>query len=374
MTSKTYSEMHDEQLLDKYFELQKELPKFLKSYFIHIDSLLPSTKLNYATDLRVFFEWLRGTESDFLELPMRELPFEALKSLTHDDLNEYLVEYLHKYDKNGKTITNQSVGQARKLTTLKSMYKFYESTKLIVPDPTKALTVHNPYDEHIVYLKPNEVAKLLDCIESENPLFFSQKKEYQEKTPEAVEKIRKRMYTMHETNKARDLAIFTLLLSTGIRVSECVGLNVTDADFSEGELHVIRKGHRKDTTYISDEAQEALLSYLSVRETAYHPEIDEEAMFLGFGGKRLGVRQIEKMLKDYIRVALPARKDEKISPHKLRSTFAMEYYNNEESDEDPDALTLSNLLGHKNLSTVQKYAKASESKKRKAIKSIKLRG
>lgn len=352
-----YSHEHDEFLLEKFDALRKKLPKFLEKYFIAKSDLLPSTLLNYATDLSVFFEWLMDY-SDYQNTELRNLPFDSVKSLTSDDINVFIKSYLTKYEHEGKIHRNDYNGKARKLSSLKSMYKFYLTNKDIEQDPSAIVELKAPSEHEIVYLQPNEVAELLDCID------------YGETgNGENSEKINNRKDAWHAINRTRDLAIITMLLGTGMRVSELVGLDLTDIDFDDGAIHITRKGHRRDTVYMGEEIEETLKEYIQGARLSYRPDENEKALFLSLRHKRITVRSVEILLKKYVAAALPYRSGEKISPHKMRSTFGTTLYK-----ETGDIKLVADTLGHKNIATTQKHYAASDTEiKRSAFRNVKLR-
>lgn len=353
-----YSHEHDEVLLEKFDALKKRLPRFLEKYFIAKSDLLPSTLLNYATDLSVFFEWLMDYDDAYSGFTLRNLPFDSIKSLTSDDINIFIKSYLTKYEHEGKIHRNDYNGKARKLSSLKSMYKFYLTNKDIEQDPSAIVELRAPSEHEIIYLQPNEVAELLDCID------------YGETNPEEkCENINKRKEAWHAINRIRDLAIITMLLGTGMRVSELVGLDLTDIDFDDGAIHITRKGHRRDTVYMGEEIEETLKDYINGSRLSYHPDENEKALFLSLRHKRITVRSVEILLKKYVAAALPYRSGEKISPHKMRSTFGTTLYK-----ETGDIKLVADTLGHKNIATTQKHYAASDTEiKRSAFRNVHLR-
>ena len=353
-----YSHEHDELLLDKLNELKSRLPRFMEKYFIAKSDLVPSTLLNYATDSFLFFEWARSRFSEFENMEIRNLPIDILKSLTSDDLNVYIKDYLTKYERNGVIHRNDYNGKARKLASLKSIYKFFLLNRDIDNDPSAIITLKAKADHEIVYLQPNEVAILLDCIDGEDD------------DSKNCEKNNNRKEAWHRLNRVRDLAMITMLLGTGIRVSELVGINLKDIDFNDGAIHITRKGHRRDTVYMGEEIEETLHDYIDNARSSYLPPADEEALFLSLRHKRITVRSVEILLKKYVAAALPYRSDEKISPHKMRSTFGTTLYK-----ETGDIKLVADTLGHKNIATTQKHYAASDTEiKRSAFKNVKLRG
>lgn len=352
-----YSHEHDEKLLEKFDVLKKRLPKFLEKYFIAKSDLLPSTLLNYATDLSVFFEWLTDY-NDYNDIELRNLPFDSVKTVTSDDINVFIKGYLTKYEHEGKIYRNDYNGKARKLSSIKSMYKYFLINKDIEQDPSAIVELKAPSEHEIIYLQPNEVAELLDCIDyGENS------------SSDECENINKRRNAWHEINRSRDLAIITMLLGTGMRVSELVGLDITDIDFEDGAIHITRKGHRRDTVYMGEEIEETLSDYLNNKRLSYHPDENEKALFLSLRHKRITVRSVEVLLKKYVAAALPYRSGEKISPHKMRSTFGTTLYK-----ETGDIKLVADTLGHRNIATTQKHYAASDTEiKRSAFRNVRLR-
>jgi len=190
---------------------------------------------------------------------------------------------------------------------------------------------------------------LLDYVEDCGHQLTGQKKVYYEKT------------------KTRDLAILTLLLGTGIRVSECVGLDINDVDFKNNGIKVTRKGGNEMVVYFGDEVRDALENYLETTRAAATPlPSHENALFLSTQRKRMGVQAIENMVKKYARQVTP---NKKITPHKLRSTYGTNLYK-----ETGDIYLVADVLGHKDVNTTRKhYAAIDEDRRRQAASAVKLR-
>ena len=348
-----YSHEHDEQLRDKTQELVRKLPAFLGPYFIAKSDLLPSTQYNYATDLTVFFEWLKEHDEAYSRMSSAELPFDILKKLTSDDINFYIKSYLTKYERGGLVHRNDYNGKARKLASLRSMYRYFLLNQKLDTDPCALVQLRAKADHEIVYLQPDEVARLLDAIDDGSECEINNKQKA----------------AWHKRNKVRDLAIITMLLGTGMRVSECVGLNLEDIDFNDGAIHITRKGHRRDTVYMGEEVEETLRDYLENSRGSYGSGENEHALFLSLRHKRINVRSVEVLLKKYVQAALPYRSGEKISPHKMRSTFGTSLYK-----ETGDIKLVADTLGHKNIATTQKHYAATDTEiKRSAFRNVRLR-
>ena len=203
-------------------------------------------------------------------------------------------------------------------------------------------------EKEIIRLEPNEVAELLDFIESCGDGLSNHQRAYYEKT------------------KERDFAIITLLLGTGIRVSECVGLDIEDVDFKNNGIKVLRKGGNEMFVYFGEEVEKALLDYLEVRETITPVAGHEHALFYSTQRKRIGIQAVENLVKKYSRAITTTKK---ITPHKLRSTYGTALY-----QETGDIYLVADVLGHKDVNTTKKhYAAIEDERRRKARNAVKLR-
>ena len=170
----------------------------------------------------------------------------------------------------------------------------------------------------------------------------------------------------HDKTKVRDLALLTLLLGTGIRVSECVGLDISDVDFDNLAIKVRRKGGYEDVVYFGEEVEEALLSYLDQRKHMIPMSGHEDALFLSLQNRRMAVRSVENLVKKYASLVTTTKK---ITPHKLRSSYGTTLY-----QETGDIYLVADVLGHKDVNTTRKhYAAMKDDHKRKAAKTVKLR-
>ena len=205
------------------------------------------------------------------------------------------------------------------------------------------------HDKAIIRLDTDEVAMLLDYIEHGGSEFTGQRRRYYEKT------------------KNRDFAIIILLLGTGIRVSECVGLDIQDVDFKNNGIKVVRKGGNEMVVYFGEEVEQALKMYLyTTRKAATPLPGHENALFLSTQRRRIGVQAVENMVKKYAREVTP---NKKITPHKLRSTYGTTLYK-----ETGDIYLVADVLGHKDVNTTKKhYAAIDENRRRQAAGAVKLR-
>ena len=205
------------------------------------------------------------------------------------------------------------------------------------------------HEKAIIRLDTDEVARLLDYVDHGGDNLTGQRKAYFEKT------------------KNRDLAILTLLLGTGIRVSECVGLDIQDVDFKNNGIKVTRKGGNEMVVYFGEEVENALKSYLyTTRKNTVPLPGHENALFLSTQRRRMGVQAVENMVRKYAREVTP---NKKITPHKLRSTYGTALYK-----ETGDIYLVADVLGHKDVNTTKKhYAAIDENRRRQAAGAVKLR-
>ena len=215
---KAYYEKVD---IDNELKLRKQLaalPPYCKQYFIAIESKTQSrTRLAYAYDLSCFFDYLHENNPICKKMTITEIPLSILESLKPMDLEEYLYN-LKVYEKDGMAHTNEERGIKRKLSSLRSFYKYLYKNEFIQSNPASKVSTPKIHDKNIIRLDADEVANLLDEVES-------------------GENLTKKQQMFHDRTKVRDLALLTLMLGTGIRVLECVGL-----DAYVGFLHRDRPG------------------------------------------------------------------------------------------------------------------------------------
>ena len=347
MAEQTYSQQVDIDNELKLRGLLLKLPKFASEFFRGIESTTASrTRIAYAYDLIVFFNWLKESNPALSNVDVRNIDISILDSLKAIDIEEY-ISYIRYYVKDGEGHGNKEKGIKRKLVALRTFYKYYYKKERIKNNPSVLVDTPKLHDKAIVRLEPEEVADLLDNIESGEGLTAAQNR-------------------YHEKTSVRDLAIVTLLLGTGIRVSECVGLNLSDVDFKNDGIRVHRKGGKEQIVYFGDEVEEALLNYMEERMALQSEDFEEQALFLSLQQKRLSVRSIEKLVKKYALVAAPLKH---ITPHKLRSTYGTTLYR-----ETGDIYLVADVLGHSDVNTTKKhYAAIQEDHRRSARNKVRLR-
>ncbi|MBQ9590039.1 MAG: tyrosine-type recombinase/integrase [Butyrivibrio sp.] len=328
-------------------EILDTLPHFCRQFFRGIEPTTSSrTRLGYAYDLRTFFEYLHNENSYLAKINIKDYTIDILDKIMREDIEEYL-EHLSLYEKKNKEITNAEQGKKRKMSALRSLYNYFYKAEMIKNNTPELVNMPKLHEHEIIRLEPNEVALLLDQVE-------------------AGEKLTKNQLKYHEKTKLRDVALLTLLLGTGIRVSECVGIDLDDIDFDTNGLRVHRKGGYNTIVYFPDEVRDALLEYLEQRKNMIPVEGNENALFLSLQNKRITVRAVENLVKKYSRNVTTLKK---ITPHKLRSTFGTNLYK-----ESGDIYLVADVLGHKDVNTTRKhYAAQDDENRRRAARMVTLR-
>lgn len=333
----------------KLREVLKTLPDFVRDYFRALETTTTTkTRISYVYDIRLFFRFLIDSNPVYSNYSTKDFSIDVLDRITPLDLEEYM-EYLKVYDSGeGGYKKNDNRGIHRKMSALRSFYGYYFRKQLIKSNPTLLVDMPKLRKKEIVRLDYDEVAELLDMVEHGGDNLTGMKKVYYDK------------------NKTRNLAIFTLLLGTGIRVSECVGLDIDDIDFKNDRIKIIRKGQKEDYVYFGEEVEIALRNYLDLRENITACEGHENAFFLSIQRKRISVQGIENLVNEY---ASKVTTFKHITPHKLRSTYGTNLYR-----ETGDIYLVAEVLGHNDVNTTKKhYAAIDEDRKRMAANAVSLR-
>ena len=321
----------------KLREMLKELPRFCMTFFRGIEYTTSSrTRIAYAYDLGVFFNYIKDTNPAYADIEINHFSIDKLNKITVDDIEEYL-DYLKVYSKNSSEHTNREKGIKRKLSSLKSFYNYFFCNQIIEDNPAAKVRMPKLHESEIIRLDSDEVVRLLDEVESGDNLTKSQKK-------------------YHDKTKLRDTALLTLLLGTGMRVSECVGIDINDVDFKNSGIKVRRKGGYEAIVYFGDEVEIALLNYLEYRNTIKPVAGHENALFLSLQNKRISVRSVENLVKKYSGLITTLKH---ITPHKLRSTYGTNLYK-----ETGDIYLVADVLGHKDVNTTRKHYAAIEDRRR----------
>lgn len=345
-TSNYYVQRNNKNLQTIERLLDGELPSFCYDYFLAIDSQTSTlTRLNYAHDLKIFFFFLQ--EKKFRKSKqVKDFTLADMESVTSNDI-EYFLSFLSHYVYAGKEHSCNERAKARKLSSVRAMFKFFFNKGYISVDNSAKVPTPKLHDKPIIRLDNNEVFDILDIAESGSGLTPHQK-------------------AYHEKNRVRDSAILTLFLGTGIRISELVGLNNDDLNFNDNSFIVTRKGGSKSILYFDDDVAAALKRYLDYKEQNSEILQEPNALFISNNKKRITVRAVENLVHKYAKIVSPLKN---ISPHKLRSTYGTQLYR-----ATGDIYIVADVLGHKDVNTTRKhYAAISDDNRRGIVGKVKLK-
>ncbi|MBR5961211.1 MAG: tyrosine-type recombinase/integrase [Clostridia bacterium] len=351
-----YREEMDAKRILQIRDITRELPQacgdFLRSIAISTSTL---TRLAYAIDLNTFFSFLHTERVQFSDKPPRLMNDADLEKLDRTDIvayTEYLTYYLKNADDDSvpnKVYVNHELAIKRKLCSIRSFYDYLFKNQRISSNVTELVPLPKIHEKPIIRLNKNEMSRMLELAQSGDQLTNHQQK-------------------FQKITAKRDYAILSLFLGTGIRVSECVGINIGDVDLENNAFIVTRKGGNQVVLYFPPEVAEALADYMQERAHTEAVEGHEDALFLSLQRKRITQRAVQNLVKKYAAVAAPLKS--KISPHKLRSTYATNLYN-----ETGDIYLVADVLGHTSVDTTRKhYADMTDARRRMAAEHVHLPG
>lgn len=346
--SKHYKEKKKTQTL-KLRELITQLPGFAADY-IHSKEVTTqtSTLISYSYDLLTFFRFLIQANPALKGQTPKDLPLSVLNQITSEDIVEYQ-RYL-ELNVQGEPHENGKKAIARKMAPLRGMFQYHYERKYIQDNPMILVKLPKmKKDKNIVRMNNHEVQAIYEAIEHGTATMTDRQRKYCLKT------------------QKRDLALLTLMLGTGIRVSECNGLDITDIDFIVNSLTIVRKGGGQDVLYFGEEIHDVLLDYVNTERELITPvEGQENALFYSLQGRRMSVDAIENLVKKYARMVVP---NKKITPHKLRSTYGTALYR-----ATGDIRLVADVLGHENINTtIDYYAAIEDEHKRQAADAVSFR-
>ena len=314
-----------------------ENPEFLNSFLDYSITILnksPNSVKEYNYDLNTFLKFIKihfhlTKETDLKEIKINDLSIDTIKKITLDDIHAFLAYLTNEY--HSKVAT-----RARKVSTIRIFFNYLCSkANLIEINPAQNLETPKLDKRLPKYLSLDESKKLLDIASHED-----------------------------NRNAERDYAIITLFLNCGMRLSELVGINLKDIDFSECKLNVIGKGNKERTIYLNKACMKALADYINVRPKEgikHDKKHSEKALFLSERKERISNRTVQHIVTREL--ALAGLDTRKYSVHKLRHTAAtlMYQYGN------VDIRALQELLGHESISTTEIYTHVSNEQVRNAV-------
>lgn len=302
----------------------------LREYLIHlrvIKSKSEKTIEEYFIDIRTFFRFLKlhrdivSTEVPFDSIPIDDIDIDLIRSVTLADAYEFMTYLADERNNNSST-------RLRKTSSLRGFFNFLTLKKHILEEnPLKELETPQQKKSKPKYLSLEESIKLLESIDGKH--------------------------------RERDYCIVTLFLNCGLRLSELIGLNLSDISPDEF-IRVLGKGNKERIIYLNDACINAINEYLRVRPI--DGVIDRNALFISAHKKRMSPRMVQNIVYKYLeRIGLDAQG---YSCHKLRHTAATLMYQHG----NVDVLVLQDILGHANLGTTQIYTHLNTKQKEEAAK------
>lgn len=348
-----YREQIDAERVQRIRDISRELPQacgdFLRAIAVTTGTF---TRLAYAIDLKTFFHFLQLERVRFAQKPLYSFTDEDLGSLTQSDLTAY-IDYLTFYYKEDpdadqpRALVNHELSIKRKLCAIRSFYEYLFRNNRIPANITTLVPLPKIHEKPIVRLSLDEMRRMLELAAT-------------------GDNLTSRQQAYHKLTVKRDYALLSLFLGTGIRVSECVGINIADVDLENNAFLVTRKGGNQVVLYFPPEVAEALAEYMMEREHIAAQPGHEDALFLSLQKRRITQRAVQNLVKKYAAVAAPLKP--RISPHKLRSTFATNLYNS-----TGDIYLVADVLGHSSVDTTRRhYADMTDARRRMAAEHVDL--
>ena len=356
MTQSSYRTAVDEQRIQSIRKILKDLPASCADFMRGIAMTTSTfTRLAYALDLRTFFHYLCAERVAFADKPLPQWDDADIGRISQSDLEAYM-EYLSLYYKESpeetsaapaKAVVNHELAIKRKMSCLRSYFDYMFRSRRLAANVTQLVSLPKIHEKPILRLTMDEMKKMLDMSVTGENMTEGQRK-------------------FHQITAARDYALLSLFLGTGIRVSECVGLDLDDIDFEQNAFLVTRKGGNQVVLYFPQEVAEALRAYYDQRLEISPLPGHEQALFLSLQRRRMTQRAVQQLVKKYAAYAAPLKP--RISPHKLRSTFGTNLYH-----ATGDIYLVADVLGHTSVDTTRKhYADMTDNRRRSAVEHVHL--
>jgi site-specific recombinase XerD len=348
-----YYKDKEQRQLETLERLLSDLPPLCRELIVykkHTSAL--STLISYCYDMTTFFKFYLKHENAKVT-SMQDITYRTIESIPVTVFVEYQ-SYLECSNDPNDWHQESKKGIHRKFAGLRNLYKYHYKMGNIKFNPVNMVMLPKlTKDKAITVLTDEEINKLFAALS--NQKIFK----------------RGRQRTYKKLTRQRDLAIFTLLLNTGIRVGECVGLDFKDVDLIECSVTVIRKGGAMDKVFFNKNTRDVLKNYVkNERKAVYENKVTkasvlEQPFFYSIQGKRMSTDSIEKMVRDYTGKLFPYKH---ITPHKLRSTYGTALYR-----ATGDIRLVGEVLGHDNINTtITYYAAFDDEKKKTAAKAVDL--
>lgn len=309
-------------------------PDFVNSFLDYTITILnksPNTVKEYNYDIANFLKYIKKQfkltdEADLKEIKINDMDISILKKITLQDIHGY-ISYM------AIDLKSSPATRARKISAIRVFFKYLTSkAKIIDVNPAQDLETPKLGKRMPRYLSLEESKKLLNVSQDDT-----------------------------DRNSVRDHAIITLFLNCGMRLSELVGINISNIDFSESRMTVIGKGNKERTIYLNKACMNALKNYLSIRPHDKVKNDSRDALFLSERKERISNRTVQNIVKNEL--ARAGLDTTKYSVHKLRHTAATLMY----QYGDVDIRALQELLGHESISTTEIYTHVNDERVRNAV-------
>ena len=345
--------LKEHQVIERCLNIENHLPSFMKDYFIYLKgSVASSTRLAYLEDILFFSRYLVENTDITTAKECVDIKQDEFNNIKARDVNIFLGDYCSRYyrstEKNTLIFENNNRSLARKKSSLSTLFKFlYRNEQLDqnITDGFNPIKLPKPQPDAIKRLEIDEVAKMLDIVESGENL-TEKEKVYWRKT------------------KLRDKAILALFVTYGLRLSELRELNISSFNFARGEFKIYRKRGKEVLMPINNTCEILVKDYINNERTLSEnlPEDIKDALFLSLQNKRMTPKAIRELVKKYTSMAMQTTRENGYSPHKLRATAATSLIQYGFSIYD-----VQNLLDHDNVTTTQLYAAHKKNVKRDIV-------
>lgn len=341
MVEKSYQAKRNQVTNEKISETIKDLPDYMVRFVNYMTTIKNSSLLTvyeYVRDISIIFQIIVELNPSINE--KKDISVDVLNQMNIDDFEDIMVKLQNGYVRNERIIVDDNPARARKLASIRALYKYLIGKGLVTNNAASMFPSPKIISQPITFLSDEEITLLLDVV----------------KTGSGLTKMQQ---TYSEKQRNRDMAIIYLLLVTGIRISECVGLDINDINWEENSIFIMRKGRKYSNIYFDETAADLLSTYMDEREEM-ELETDTTALFISRNGTRLTPRSVQRMVKKYASLAV---QNKHITPHKLRSTFATGLY-----DATGDIYLVKDALGHQSVNTTAHYADIREERRKEASK------
>jgi len=355
--------MKRELLIKKIETLKDEMPNYVIEYYYSKMSVPYSltTMFEYLKEFKRFFSWLIDAGVAENATDIDKISLDTLEHLKKTDMESY-ISYLRELPRKNTQATDNGLSQRtinRTITSLSSLFKFLTEE------------VENADGEPYFYrnvMKKINTRKKIETLSARaaniKPKLFlgDESKEYLEfiENTYQTKLDSKQKLAIFLKNKERDLAINALMLSSGIRLSELVNLNVDDVNLNTTRIDILRKGGKKDSVLVAKFGLNFLEAYMNIRKERYQPEKNQKALFLSqYRGQanRIDTSSVEKLVGKYSKAFKI-----KVSPHKLRHTLATRLY-----EETNSQVLVAHQLGHSSTQVTDLYTHIVDDRQKNAL-------